>query len=168
MKKLIAYLMVSVCLLSFMSSVANAETKVMYVLVRDELTVRSKASLGSDRIGYLFPGDPVEVTRNYRGWSHLDNLGCEEGSGWVSSNYLVDSEVTIFEDGLTAVIEANGRVAVRASVDGKRVGWLSPRDEVIVYAMCKDWAVTSEGYIKSEFLHIDASLVSDMSRESSI
>lgn len=162
MKKLIAYLMVSVCLLPFVLSVANAETEVMYVLVQDELTIRSKASLGSDRIGYLFPGDPVEVTRNYRGWSYLENLGCEDGSGWVSSNYLVDSEVTVFKDGLTAVVEANGRVAVRAHVDGKRVGWLSPKDEVTVYAMCKDWAVTSEGYIKSEFLHIDDSPVSDV------
>lgn len=161
MKKLIAYLMVSVCLLYFMLSVANAETKVMYVLVQDELIIRSKASLGSDRIGYLFPGDPVEVTRNYRGWSYLDNLGCEDGSGWVSSNYLVESEVTVFEDELTAVVEANGRVAVRAYVDGKRVGWLSPGDEVTVHAMCKDWAVTNEGYIKSEFLHIDDSQVSD-------
>lgn len=134
-------------------SVATAKADTRYVLVRSELNVRGKASLGSEIHGRLFAGDRVNVARTYKDWCFLEDLPSEEGCGWVSSTYLVAEPVTQY-DGNPAIISANGRVAVRKTINGERTQWVHPGDTVSVYAMSETWSVTDRGYIKTEYLRL--------------
>ena len=130
-----------------------AISELAYILVQSELNVRSRPSLGSTVFGRLFTGDSVQVTKKYREWLFLEGLPSEEGHGWVSSSYVVSDPVTQM-DGEPAIIDANGRVAVRNSVDGKRIAWVYPGDIVHVYGISDSWTVTDRGYIKTEFLNL--------------
>lgn len=143
----------AVFLIYLLISVVTAKAQTCYVLVQDELNVRGKPSLGSEIHGRLFTGDQVEVCKTYKDWCFLEGLPSEEGCGWVSANYLVKEPVTEYTEAI-AVIAANGRVAVRKTVDGKRTQWVYPGDAVHVYGMSETWAVTDKGYIKSEYLRI--------------
>lgn len=145
MKKYILLLLIMVCV----STTAFSETK--YVLVQSELNVRAKPSLGSAIYGRLFTGDSVNVTRTYRDWCYLEGIPSEEGHGWISSKYIIDDPVTQMCETL-AVIQANGRVAIRDSVNGKRISWANPGDVVYVYGTSESWTVTDRGYIKTEYL----------------
>lgn len=145
MKKYITLLLILVCI----CNVSLAETK--YVLVQSELNVRAGPSLGSQIYGRLFTGDAVQVTKTYRDWCYLEGLPSEEGHGWISSKYIVDDPVTEM-DKVPATIQANGRVAIRDSVDGKRIAWAHPGDVAYVYGTSDLWAVTDRGYIKTEYL----------------
>ena len=131
------------------SSTAFAETK--YVLVQSELNVRAKPSLGSHIYGRLFTGDSVNVTRTYRDWCYLEGLPSEEGHGWISSKYIVNDPVTQMYE-TSAIIHANGRVAIRDSVNGKRISWVNPGDVVYVYGTSESWTVTDRGYVKTKYL----------------
>lgn len=138
-------------ILMCLSTVSIADTR--YILVQSELNVRSRPSLGSTVFGRLFTGDSVQVTKKYHEWLYLEGLPSEEGHGWVSSSYVVSDPVTQM-DGEPAAIDANGRVAVRNSVDGKRIAWVYPGDIVHVYGISDSWTVTDRGYIKTEFLNL--------------
>lgn len=127
---------------------SKADTK--YVLVQSELNVRSRPSLGGEVHGRLYAGDRVEVEKTYHDWSFLTDIPSEETCGWVSSNYLVSSPVT--EMNCQATINANGRVALRKSVNGDRKSWAHPGDILTVYGKSDTWSVTNRGYIKTEFL----------------
>lgn len=129
---------------------ANSKADTKYVLVQSELNVRSRPSLGGEIHGRLFTGDCVEVEKTYHEWSFLKNLPSEEACGWVSSNYLVNSPVT--EMNCQAIVSANGRVALRKSVNGDRKSWANPGDILTVYGKSDVWSVTNKGYIKTEFL----------------
>lgn len=147
MKKVALISFVLMCL----STASIADTR--YILVQSELNVRSRPSLGSTVFGRLFTGDSVQVTKKYHEWLYLEGLPSEEGHGWVSSSYVVSDPVTQM-DGEPAIIDANGRVAVRNSVDGKRIAWVYPGDVVHVYGISDSWTVTDRGYIKTEFLNL--------------
>lgn len=145
MKRLAAMLLFTAC---FVVSAA-AETK--YILVQSELNVRGRPSLGSEIHGRLFTGDSVNVVRKYRGWYFLRDLPSEEGCGWISEKYTVSEPVTELRN-VQAIIEADGRVAIRDSVNGKRKSWVYPGDIVQVYGTSEVWSVTDRGYIKTEYL----------------
>ena len=148
MKKIVTLLLIFLCI----SNMALANTK--YVLVQSELNVRAKPSLGSYIYGRLFTGDAVQVIRTYREWCYLEELYSDEGHGWVSAKYLVDEPVTEMYD-TTAVINANGRVAIRDSVNGKRISWAHSGDVVCVYGTSESWTVTDRGYVKTEYLKFE-------------
>ena len=154
MKKCATLLLLFVCIFS----TALAETK--YVLVQSELNVRARPSLGSNIYGRLFTGDAVQVARTYRDWCYLEGLPSEEGHGWVNSKYLVDEPVAQMYDA-TATIHANGRVAIRDSVNGKRISWAHPGDVVCVYGTSDVWTVTDRGYVKTEYLMFEKELAYD-------
>ena len=145
MKKCIIILLILMCI----SNVSLADTK--YVIVQTELNVRSSPSLGSHIYGRLFTGDTVQVTKTYYGWSYLEGLNSEEGCGWISSKYIVDDPV-IHMDNVPAVVHANGRVAIRDSVDGKRISWVHSGDVLYVCGTSDSWTVTNRGYIKTQYL----------------
>lgn len=112
MKKVVFFLL----FILLMFAECKAATK--YVLVQSELNVRSRPSLRGEIRGRLYIGDQVEVTKTYHDWAFLEGIPSEEGFGWVSSNYLVDNPV--IEMNCPAVVIANGRVALRKSVNGDR------------------------------------------------
>lgn len=144
---------VAILLFYILASIVTAKAQTCYVLVRDELNVRGKPSLGSEIHGRLFTGDVVEVTRKYKGWCFLEGLASEEGCGWVSAEYLVSEPVKeCYAE--PAIVVADGRVAARKSIDGERRSWLQPGEVVYVYGQSDLWSVTDRGYVRTEYLKI--------------
>lgn len=88
--------------------------------------------------------------KTQNGFLHILEVPAEESEGWVSARYIVyDRPVEVNE---RRVITGDGRVACRKWVNGKIKSWVMPGDEITVYWMSASWAVTSRGYIKSDFI----------------
>lgn len=135
---------------------AGAEEKTMYVLCNpkpeNRVCVRRFPKKGAEETGYLTCGDKVITDGKKRnGFVHIIGV-TEDGEGWVHKGYLVEDRPVIEE--CWASIAASGRVKARRCVGGQKASWLDVLTEVKVYAHSEEWAVTSRGYIKKEFLEI--------------
>jgi len=84
------------------------------------------------------------------GFLYVYGLAAECDRGWISSKYVVYSEPK--EINREMVIRADGRVAIRKCVNGKITGWLHDGDRVKVLWASDEWAITSRGYMMTEFL----------------
>ena len=90
------------------------------------------------------------TTRN--GYLRVTEIAAEQDHGWVSARYVVYSEPR--EINCPLRIRSEGRVAVRKWIGGKIVKWMRDGDEILVYAMSDEWAVTEKGYIMTAFLEV--------------
>jgi hypothetical protein len=63
--------------------------------------------------------------------------------------------VQLGENGKTCTISANGRVACRKWADGPRRAWTVNGSTVKVYAYASDWALTSKGWIRTEYIDLE-------------
>lgn len=149
---LLAFILVLFC------SIAHAdELEYRWVLCQSYVNIRARASANSDSIGRLMCGDELTIDqtlrRGGRWWYHCVDMATEAGSGWVCADYCTDSRVTVCDEVCT--IDASGRVAMRTVVNGKRIRWVHPGDEVNVLAYSDEWALTTRGYIKTEYLEFD-------------
>lgn len=84
------------------------------------------------------------------GYMHVSGLAAEAESGWVSAKYVVHSEP--HEVNKDMVVSADGRVAIRKCVGGKITGWLYDGDIIHVLWACDEWAITTRGYVMTNFL----------------
>ena len=152
MKRIVPILLIILCV------VTTAQADIMYVLCRpdDHVNMRFSASTKSEIVGYLDCGDEVEtdgvVKKDNKGrkWIHIVSPCVESGDSWVCSMYLQESRVTIQK--CSAYVIAKGRTALRRSPNGKRIKWLENGDEVSIIAMSNEWALTSKGYVKMDYL----------------
>lgn len=85
-----------------------------------------------------------------KGFLHVYDLAAEDEEGWISTRYIVYSEPE--EVHYRMQIVADGRVALRKWVGGKIIGWLYSGDTVTVLCMCDEWAITTRGYVMSDYL----------------
>lgn len=114
--------------------------------------IRSQPNLHGRVVGWAYAGDRItadDLTED--GWVHSSDLLIEAGEGWICIDYLTDAQPRMTE-GLICRVEANGRVAAREGIAGKRRAWLQPGTEVEVYMVAGEWAVTDKGYIAIEYL----------------
>ena len=142
---LVLFLLFSTCL---------GETETYWVMCNPDsfVFIREYPKKSSVEGGYLEYGDSVEVDgRKRNGYWHIEGLTTELGEGWVKGMYLVDEEPESPGE-KTYVVVSKGRLAVRNGVNGKRTRWLKPGEEVVVYGMTSEWAVTNVGYVKVEYL----------------
>jgi hypothetical protein len=119
---------------------------------KTEINVRRAAKRSSEKIGWLECGDRVEtdgVKKN--GFVYCYDMNTESGDGWVYAGYLVPDKPEKY-GGRYVEVKANGRVACRQYVNGKRQGWVNDGQEVKVYAVSAEWAATNKGFIKTEYL----------------
>jgi hypothetical protein len=127
-----------------------------YVICRPEsfLYVRMFPRKSAEEIGRLEMGEEVVTKGEKRGKYmriYLERL--EGGEGWVHAGYLVREAPEVPAEGEEIyVVAANGRVAARRYVNGSRRAWLKPGRRVKVYAMTAEWALTSQGFIRTGFL----------------
>jgi hypothetical protein len=134
---------------------AHAETVTTtgYVMCKSYVMIRMWPSRKAQEIWQLDPCDTVEVDGQTKdGFAHI----VEPVDGWVWAGNLVFSEPE--KVGKTAYVTANKRVACRRWVDGPQVEsrpWLINGSGVQVFYMSADWACTSRGYIKAEYLEVD-------------
>lgn len=134
-----------------------ARSETMYAMCRSHINVRAWASKKSTIEGRLHCGDAIETEKTVRRgglrWFYCTDLPCEISNGYVCADYFCDSPVT--ECDSYATITASGRVAVRKSINGKRIRWAKPGARIHVLAYCDDWILSTRGYIRREFVLLD-------------
>ena len=135
---------------------ASAETMYVMCTPGEVVNVREKPSTSSDILGRFFVGDSFETdgetrkdTRG-RAWLHIINASLEMDEAWICKTYTTQYEVDATRREGTIV--APGRVAVRATANGKRKAWIQPDETVTVLCHTFDWTLTTKGYISSEYI----------------
>ena len=153
MRKLLTIIILTLITITALAE-APTEAWVMCNL-NSEVIVRAGPDKGTDEAARVYPGDRVELDGKKKGsWYHVI-LGCEAGEGWIRGDHLSFYEPEIFPDGKT-YRTTKGKLVSRKSIGGqinrkfKKAGIT-----VTVYMISEDWAVTSAGYIKSEFLEAE-------------
>lgn len=129
---------------------AEESTTNAWALCKSYINIRLWPSKEATAVGFLDPCDKVEVDgRTKNGFAHI----VEPVDGWVFAGYLTFSEPQ--EIGATYSVVARRRVAARRWIDGPQMGqkpWLINGSEVTVFYMSDDWAITSRGFVMSEYL----------------
>lgn len=130
-----------------------------YVLCKPggEVNVRQAPKVKSQIVGCVFFADKIKTDgKEKNDFVHVIDLAAEENSGWIYKGLLV-SDQPIASSGTCMVYNA-GRVACRkyASTKSKVKKWLQDGSVVNVYAISEEWCVTDCGYIKTEFLTLNA------------
>jgi hypothetical protein len=107
--------------------------------------------------GYLECGDSFQTDANDKdGW--IPCYGAGEG-GWVYVGYV--STEPVREVGEQYVCVAKKQVACRRWCNGPQIKvnnrkqWLKNGQNVDVFCIGGEWAVTSKGYIRAEWLEVD-------------
>lgn len=120
----------------------------------DYVNVRRTPSKNGMEVGRLDCGDGFLTDgTSSNGWIRVYGIG-EYGEGWVYCGYVSIYEPRIV--GETYVCVAPNRVACRRWMDGPKAQnpWLKNGSLVQVFVMTDEWAVTSRGYIRSEYLEV--------------
>lgn len=155
MKRIVPLFLSFVLAFAILISIANAEQ--MYVLCRpkDYVNVRSFASTKSEVAGRLDCGDSVETDgeskRDKQGRLWIKVYGFE-GDAWICSMYLQKTPVEVGK--CYGCVVSNGRTALRRSPNGKRLKWLENGTEITILAMSEEWALTTEGYVKRDYVDV--------------
>ena len=128
-----------------------------YVLCKpgDYVNVRRTPSTKGTPVGSLEAGDWFETDgESKNGFLRVYGIG-EYGEGWIYCGYVSTEEpVEVFE---RYVCVAKSRVACRRWMGGPHTQnpWLKNGSNVDVFYMTSEWAVTSRGFIRSEWLEAD-------------
>lgn len=125
-----------------------------YVFCDGVLNVRMSPRSGSEITGYLFCGDEVTVDDYSKdgAWAPCNGIahGVRRRVDRLPVHQRGGSE--LLEEETLAVVEANGRVAVRAGIAGERVRWTSPGTVLTVLARSGEWALVRGGAMMESYL----------------
>jgi hypothetical protein len=122
----------------------------------DRVNLRLEPSKSSRSVGWLECGDSFQTDgTKKKGWIRVLDAG--ECECWIYSGYVAEDEPeAVFEN---YVCVAKKWVACRRWVNGPQVNgklrWLHNGSSVNVFYIAGKWAVTSRGYIRSEWLEVD-------------
>lgn len=151
MKRMIMLLM-ALILLCTVASAERIQEEVWVLCMPDsEVNVRERPKKTGEIFGGAMCGACMwtdNVKKN--GYLHVLDLAAESDTGWISARYVVYDEPV--EVNAVMEIRSDGRVACRRWINGKINSWIMNGDRLTVYWMSPSWAVTSRGYIRSEFL----------------
>ena len=124
----------------------------------DHVNLRMEPKKDSKSVGFLECGDSFETDgENRNGWFRVLNRG--ECECFIYCGYVVTDEPKPIGENYVCV--AKNRVACRRWVDGPQIEdngrprWLLNGSNVSVFYIAEGWAVTSRGYIQSEWLEVD-------------
>lgn len=116
-----------------------------------EVNLRASPSKSGRVEGRLFAGDLVLLDGKKHGdWVHAVGIPCEAGEGWINRGYVTEYYAELVEDYRCTVNRK--QVNARYCIGGKLRRKLRKGAEVSVYVMSGEWAVTSAGFVKTEFL----------------
>lgn len=123
---------------------------------KTQVNARRTPDRGGQVVGWLEAGDDFLTDgESKNGWIRAIGIG-EYGEAWIYCGYVVTEKPE--KIGERYVCVAKKRVACRRWVNGPQVvdaPWLKNGSNVDVFYMADGWAVTSRGYIKSEWLEAD-------------
>lgn len=132
---------------------AEGETEA-WVICRsgDWIHVRETPSRKGNSLGRMECGDRVLLDgKEKNGFLHVVDLDREMDEGWIHAGYIVTDEPRITE-GEIRTVRGGRRVACRKWIGGPRKTWAKSGTEVKVYVISKEWALTSKGFIRTEYL----------------
>ena len=139
---------------------AKAEETEVWILMKpkDYVNVRMEPRKSAEVIGRLDAGDHFLTDgKTKNGFLHVLDIG--ECDGWVYKWYVVTEKPEVVNEYYT--VSAKKRVLCRRGVSGPRVkgrlGWMKNGTRVKVFCIAGEWAITSRGYVKSEWLEVDPS-----------
>ena len=138
---------------------AVADADGYFILCHPESFVNARLSPNKhgSLIGYLMCCDYVAVDGQKKGdFIHCTGLTFETSEGWICKGYLVTTEPVV--ETYKATVAADGRVACRNRIGGKRIRWVKPGSEVTVFAHTEEWCVTNKGYIQTKFLKANTTI----------
>ena len=119
------------------------------------VTIRMEPRKGSAEAGFLECGDWFMTDgESVDGW--ISCIGAGEG-GWIYCGYVVTEKPELI--GRTYMCNAGKQAACRKWMGGPQVDtrpWIRNGETCQVFVMADGWAVTSRGYIKSEWLELSA------------
>lgn len=116
------------------------------------VNVRRSPSKQATGIGRMELGEEITLTGKIQnGYAECIGLAFEETTGWIFAGYIVDDEPEVLDGDLYRNC-GNGRTALRKWVDGPRRAWATEETTFTVYAMTPEWALTSKGYIRTEYI----------------
>ena len=120
-----------------------------------QVIVRRTPAKNAMEVGYLEVGDSFLTDgSSSNGYIRCYGIG-EYGEGWVYCGYVTEYEPEpVFE---TYCCVAKTRVASRRWMNGPKTSlpWLTNGSDVQVFYIAGDWACTSRGYIRTEWLEVD-------------
>ena len=137
------------------SSLAEIDPYEVYVICQpgDYVNVRLNPSRKSEAVGYADSGDYVLTDgKTKNGFLRVYGIG-EMGVGWIHNGYVVEDEPQRVN--CTGIVTSKGKLAARKYIKGKVRKWLHNMDKIKVYWITDDWCVTSEGFVKTEFLDFE-------------
>ena len=153
MKKIVCLVLVLTAISACFTAVAEDYKVFIFCNPATSVNVRKTAKKEAEIVGRLDFGDWVETDGKKRnGFLHIYGIG-EYGEGWIFAGYTVCDEPEK-EEKAWASIGATGRVMTYRWVNGRKNGWVNVCDQVRVYALSEDWAVTDKGYIKTKYLEV--------------
>ena len=124
----------------------------------DHVNLRIDPKKGSASVGWLECGDSFQTDgESINGWLRVLDAG--ECECWIYSGYVIEEQPEKIGENYVCV--ARDRVACRRWVDGPQIringhlSWLKNGSTVSVFYIAGDWAVTSRGYIRAEWLEVD-------------
>ena len=128
----------------------------LYVICKPgtEVYARISPRMGAEVVGHYDCGDRIEtdgIERN--GFIHAVDVGLEVSEAWISKRYLVEDRPLILE--IQTIVVSSCRVRARSGIDGRRLAWLKPGQEVTVFARSDEWCVTNKGFVRTEFLGVN-------------
>lgn len=139
------------------NSRAEEQLITCWVLCRpgSQVNVRRTPTKSGEEVAQLEVGDSFQTDgSSANGFIRVYGIG-EYGEGWIYCGYVSELEpVKIYE---RYVCVANKQVACRRWMNGPQTEhpWLKCGSTVEVFWMTDEWAVTSRGYIASEWLEVD-------------
>ena len=130
---------------------ARADGNGYFILCRpgSVVNVRKKPNKSASVTAWVECGQELTVDGEKNGFIHVTGLASEEPDGWIFAGYVVDEEPRI---GTYKAEVYDGKVIARKSVNGKRLRVLKEGTIVTVYAQTHRWAVTSRGFIMTDWL----------------
>lgn len=141
-------------------ALAEEEETEVWILMKpgDYVNVRMYPRKKSEAIGRLDAGDSFLTDgKTKNGFLHVLNVG--ECDGWVYKWYVAREQPEIVNEYYTVV--AKRQLICRRGVGGPRIkgrlGWMKNGTRVKVFCIAGEWAITSRGYVKSEWLEVDPS-----------
>ena len=154
--RLVVYILIVFIAIVVLCSAIDARAD-YFVLCKpgSEINVRAKAKLKSPVIATAFFGQRIKTDgQEKNGFVHAVNLNAETCTGWIYKGLLVEDE-PIATGGQAQVFGAE-RVACRKYADGKVIRWAQDGENVRLYAISADWCVTDRGYLRTDFLTVNA------------
>ena len=153
---LVALIIVATVALTLSFCKGEEQLVTVYTLCKpgSQVIVRRTPAKNAMEVGYLEVGDSFLTDGCSNGYIRCYGIG-EYGEGWVYCGFVTEYEPEpVFE---TYCCVAKTRVACRRWMNGPKTDrpWLVNGSDVQVFYIAGDWACTSRGYIRTEWLEVD-------------